>query len=95
MTRTTSSTQEHAIVAIYETHTTAEAAVRALQGAGVDMKRLSIIGRDFQSEENVRGYYTTEDKIMVWAGAELSGEGSGECSSGAGSSSFPRSGRSS
>ncbi|MBK9964096.1 MAG: DUF1269 domain-containing protein [Holophagales bacterium] len=68
MTRTTSSTQEHAIVAIYETHTTAEAAVRALQGAGVDMKRLSIIGRDFQSEENVRGYYTTEDKIMVWGG---------------------------
>lgn len=39
----TPSTQEHTVVAIYEPHLAADAALRALQKAGLDMKRLSII----------------------------------------------------
>ncbi len=35
----------NSIVAIYPTHTDAEAAVKALQQAGFDMKKLSIVGR--------------------------------------------------
>lgn len=59
---------EHSVVAVYESHLAAEAAVRALQGAGVDMKLLSIIGKDFQTEESVLGFYTSKDKIKVWGG---------------------------
>ena len=68
MSEMTTSKQEHSVVAIYESHTTAEAAVRVLQGAGVDMKLLSIIGKDFQTEESVLGFYTSKDKIKVWGG---------------------------
>jgi hypothetical protein len=68
MTKTTARKLEHSVVAIYESHAAAEAAVRALQAAGVDMKLLSIIGKDFQAEENVLGFYTSKDKIKVWGG---------------------------
>jgi hypothetical protein len=37
------STQEHTVVAIYESHLDAVAGLKALQKAGRDMKRLSII----------------------------------------------------
>ncbi len=33
-------------VAVYELHTQAETAVKALQRAGFDMKKISIIGKD-------------------------------------------------
>jgi hypothetical protein len=64
----TQAPQEQAIVAIYDAHAGAELAVRALQAAGLDMKRLSIIGQDFQTEEHAVGFYTTGDRIMVWGG---------------------------
>ena len=62
----TPSTQEHSIVAIYDTHTGAEAALRDLQKAGLDMKRLSIIGKDYHTEEHVVGYYNTGDRVKFW-----------------------------
>ena len=68
MTKKTACKQEHSVVAVYESHTAAEAAVRVLQGAGVDMKLLSIIGKDVHTEENVLGFYTSKDKIKVWGG---------------------------
>ena len=68
MSEIAASEQKHSVVAIYESHTAAEAAVRVLQGAGVDMKLLSIIGKDFQTEESVLGFYTSKDKIKVWGG---------------------------
>ena len=52
----TPSIQEHCVVAIYESHTSAEAALRELQKAGLDMKRLSIIGKDFHTEEHALGF---------------------------------------
>jgi len=55
-------------VAIYETHDSAEAAVRALQDAGIDMKHLSIIGKDFQTDEQAIGFYTTGDRMAFWGG---------------------------
>jgi hypothetical protein len=62
------STQEHAAVAIYESHEAAEAAIRALQKAGVDLKGLSIVGKDFQTEEHAIGFYTTGDRVKLWGG---------------------------
>jgi hypothetical protein len=62
----TPSTQEHSVVAIYDTHTGAEAALRDLQKAGLDMKRLSIIGKDFHTEEHALGFYTSGDRMKFW-----------------------------
>ena len=57
---------QSAIVAIYDTHAEAEDAVRALERAGHDMQKLSIVGKDYQTEEQVLGYYTTGDRMKAW-----------------------------
>jgi hypothetical protein len=45
-------TKSNSIVAIYPTHTAAEAAIKELQQFGFDMKKLSIVGRDYHSDEH-------------------------------------------
>ncbi len=60
------SLEKNAIVAIYETHLEAEDAIRELQKAGFDMQQLSIVGKDYQTEEEVVGYYTTGDRMKAW-----------------------------
>ncbi len=62
-------TQDNAIVAIYKSHTEAETAVKDLQHAGFDMKKLSIIGIDYQTDERVIGYYNTGDRMRCWGKA--------------------------
>jgi hypothetical protein len=56
-------------VAVYGTHQEAEAAIKELKTAGVDMKKLSIIGRDYHTEENVVGYYNAGDRMKYWGKA--------------------------
>ena len=56
----------NAVVAIYGTHTEAEEAVKALQHAGIDMHTLSIVGKDYHTEEQVVGYYNTGDRMKYW-----------------------------
>ena len=46
----------NSVVAIFESHERAEDAIRELPHSGFDMKKLSIIGKDYHSEENVVGY---------------------------------------
>ncbi len=58
--------QMNSVVAIYETHVEAEEALKKLQHAGVDMKKLSIVGKDYHTEENVVGYYNAGDRMMRW-----------------------------
>ena len=58
--------EHNAVVGIYTTHTEAEAAVKALQQAGFNMQKLSIVGQDYHTEEHVIGYYTTGDRMQVW-----------------------------
>lgn len=57
---------EHSVVAIFSAHTEAEEAVKELQKAGVDMTKLSIIGKDYHAEEHVIGYYNTGDRMGYW-----------------------------
>ena len=56
----------NSVVAIFESHAQAENAIRELQKDGVDMKRLSIVGKDYHTEEHVVGYYTAGDRMAYW-----------------------------
>jgi len=53
-------------VAIFNTHVEAENAVKELQKSGFDMKKLSIVGKDYHTEEQVVGYYHTGDRMKHW-----------------------------
>jgi uncharacterized membrane protein len=58
--------KNNSIVATYTTHTAAEAAVKELQQSGFDMKKLSIVGRDYHTDEHVVGYYNVGDRMKAW-----------------------------
>jgi len=58
--------QNNSIVAIYASHTAAEAAVKELQQSGFDMKKLSIVGRGYHTDEQVVGYYNIGDRMKHW-----------------------------
>jgi len=58
--------KNNAIVATYQTHVQAEAAVRELQRSGFDMKKLSIVGKDYHTDQHVVGYYNTGDRMKYW-----------------------------
>ena len=57
--------KESAVV-ILSTHAEAENAVKELQQSGFDMKKLSIVGRDYYTEEHVVGYYNAGDRMSFW-----------------------------
>jgi hypothetical protein len=40
--------------------------VKALEKAGFDMKKLSIVGRDYHTEERPVGDYTSGDRMKYW-----------------------------
>jgi len=61
-----SHTAKGAVIAVYATHTEAEAAIRTLEKSGADMRTLSIVGKDYQKEEEVVGYYSTGDRMKAW-----------------------------
>lgn len=54
------------IISVFETHDQADRAVKNIQSSGFDMKKLSIIGRDFHTEENVVGFYNLGDRTRYW-----------------------------
>jgi uncharacterized membrane protein len=58
--------QTSAAVAVFATHDQADEAIKSLQKAGFDMKKLSIVGKDFQTEEHAVGYYNTGDRVRFW-----------------------------
>jgi uncharacterized membrane protein len=58
--------EKNAVVAIFNSHTEAEAAIKELQKSRFDMKQLSIVGKDYHTEEHVVGYYNTGDRMRYW-----------------------------
>ncbi len=62
-------TANNSVVAIYKSHLEAEAAVKDLQKAGFDLKKLSIVGRDYHTDEHVVGYYNAGDRMKAWGKA--------------------------
>ena len=53
-------------VAVYDEHSAAEEAVKTLQRAGFDMKKISIIGKDYQTDEHVIGYLNAGDRAKLF-----------------------------
>ena len=58
--------KENSVVAIYSTHNGAEEAVKELQRGGVDMHKLSIVGKGYHTDEKVVGFYNTGDRVKFW-----------------------------
>jgi hypothetical protein len=58
--------KETSVVATYPTHAEADHAVKELQRGGIDMHKLSIIGKGYHTDENVVGYYNTGDRMKYW-----------------------------
>lgn len=53
-------------VAIYDAHTEAESAVKTLQRAGFDMKKISIVGKDYHTEQHVLGFFNTGQRAVFF-----------------------------
>lgn len=53
-------------VGLFNTHEDAEIAIKELQKCGYDMQKLSVIGKDYHTEENVVGYYNIGDRMTAW-----------------------------
>jgi uncharacterized membrane protein len=62
----TATATEPSVVAVFGTHAAAESAVKALQHNGVDMTRLSIVGKDYRTEDRPLGFYNVGDRMKVW-----------------------------
>lgn len=57
-----------AVVASYQSHADAEAAVRRLSAGGVPINSISIIGRNFETHEDIVGFYRPADAALAGAG---------------------------
>lgn len=60
---------QNSVVAVYPSHEGAEQGVKELQRAGIDMRSLSIIGKDPHTDETVVGYYNNGDRMKRWGKA--------------------------
>src|SRR5271154_6034179 len=61
----TSNTND-AVIAVFETHTGAERAVKKLADGNIPMKEISIIGKGYHTDEKVVGFYNTGDRMKFW-----------------------------
>ena len=59
---------DHSPFYIFNTHIEAEQAIQSLSRAGFDMKKLSLVGKGYHTEEHPIGFYTTGDRIKTWGG---------------------------
>jgi uncharacterized membrane protein len=58
--------EQNVTVGTFDSHAEAEAAIRELHKSNFNMQKLSIIGKDFHTEEHVAGYYNTGDRVKFW-----------------------------
>ena len=54
------------VIAVFADHTSAEAAVKKLAAAGFKMQNLSVVGKGYQTDEKVVGFYNEGDRIKFW-----------------------------
>jgi len=58
--------ETNAVVAIYDSPSPAEAAVKELQRLAFDMKKRSVAGKGHDTEKRVLGGYATGDRTKHW-----------------------------
>ena len=56
----------HSTVGVFNTHESAEAAIRRLSEAGFPINQLSIIGKGYETEEQVVGFFNLGDRVKLW-----------------------------
>ncbi|WP_199743184.1 general stress protein [Sphingomonas ginsenosidivorax] len=56
----------HSIVAVFDSHDEADAAVKALAASGFAFRRLSVVGKGYHTSETATGFYTSGDRIRFW-----------------------------
>ena len=54
------------VIAVFEDHNAADAAVKNLTAAGFEMKNLSVVGKGYQTDEKVVGFYNIGDRVKFW-----------------------------
>ena len=54
------------IVATFDSHGSAEKAIKMLSADGFDIKHLSIVGKGYRTDEHVVGFYNIDDRIKFW-----------------------------
>lgn len=54
------------VIAVFADHNAAEAAVKKLAAGGFEMKNLSVVGKGYQTDEKVVGFYNEGDRIKFW-----------------------------
>ena len=57
---------QNSIVVVYGSHADAEAAVKELKKSGFDIRKISILGREYHTEEQVVGYYNAGERMKYW-----------------------------
>ncbi|MEZ4334103.1 MAG: general stress protein [Myxococcota bacterium] len=57
---------KNAVVGVFDSHEEAERAVKALERSGLPIKQLSIVGKDYHTEEHVVGYYNAGNRMAYW-----------------------------
>jgi hypothetical protein len=55
-----------AVVAVYPSHPALEDAIKELQRSGFDLTQLSIVGKDYYTDQQVVGYYNAGDRMKYW-----------------------------
>jgi hypothetical protein len=54
------------VIAVFADHNSAEVAVKKLTAAGFKMQNLSVVGKGYQTDEKVVGFYNEGDRIKFW-----------------------------
>jgi hypothetical protein len=57
---------DSAAVALFNTHEYAEAAVKQLAENNFDVRKITVIGRGFHTEDHVAGFYNMGDRVKFW-----------------------------
>src|SRR5438093_13126354 len=58
--------ENNAVVRVYDSHAEVGATIKELQSSGFDMNKLSIVGKDYHTEDAVIGYYNAGDRMTIW-----------------------------
>jgi len=59
-------TEPNSVIAVFADHEGADAAVKKLANAGIDIKHLSVVGKGYHTDEKVVGFYNAGDRVKFW-----------------------------